>query len=361
MRILSIVFVLAGSLSASELPTPAYPLWDGHESVADYAKRVNLSPTKTLDLGNNIKLELVLIPAGKFIMGTPAPEKPIVGQTMLGVSGGILFLALLLLLFRAWRKGHRPQFSLALMLVMMIVTSVGVWGGVRWHEALKVVDREDEHPAHDVILTQPFYMGKFDITQEQYQHVMGTNHSHFKGKSNPVEAVSWDDAQDFCKKLIVQTKQSIRLPTEAEWEFSCRAGTRTTYHSGNTEADLDRVAWYGANSKGTTHPVGQKEPNTFDLYDMHGNVWQWCQDWYGKNYYSKSLTESPRGPAHGGWLVFRGGSWDFNAEGSRVLRGGSWGFNAEGCRSASRDNCAPVLWYPVGGFRVVVAVPSFGP
>ena len=336
MLMITAPFVLGADIPAS--------LWDNHESVADYAKRVNLPPTKTLDLGNNVKLELVLIPAGKFIMGTPEAEKPIVGQVMAGFSGGIVFLAILFLLIRAWRKGHRPQFSLALMLVMMIVASVGVWGGVRWHEALKHLgDREDEHPAHEITLTEPFYMGKFDVTQEQYQQVTGTNPSRFKGKDNPVETVSWDDTQDFCKKLIVQTKQSIRLPTEAEWEYSCRAGTRTTYHSGNSEADLDRVAWYRSNSNNKTHQVGQKEANAFELYDMHGNVLQWCQDIYGKYYYGKSEAENPQGPSQGA---------------VRLLRGGSWDISPMYCRSALRFGNDPVNRIGDGGFRVVL-VPSF--
>ena len=345
MRLLALFFfVLAGSLSASELPTPAYPFWDAHESVADYATRVNLPSTKTLELSNGVKLELVLIPAGKFIMGTPAPEeKPILGQIMVGVSGGVLFVAVLLLLVRARMKRTRLQFSMAFMLLMTFVASVGVWGGVRWHEALKHLGNFDnEHPAHQVTLTRPFYMGKFDVTQDEYQQVMGTNPSTFKGKDNPVETVSWDDTQDFCKKLTVEMKQSVRLPTEAEWEFACRAGTRTAYSSGDSESDLARVAWYGANSKSTTHPVGQKESNFFGLYDMHGNVWQWCQDFFGEDY-SQSSTENPQGPSQGAW---------------RLLRGGSWDDYPMDCRSANRLGYGPGFRDEHLGFRVVL-VPSF--
>ena len=335
------LFFVAPFLLGADAPAP---LWDGHESVAGYATRVNLPATKTLDLGGGVKMELVLIPAGKFIMGTPEAEKPIVGQVMAGFSGGIVFLAILFLLIRAWRKGHRPQFSLALMLVMMIVASVGVWGGVRWHEALQHMGEfENEHPAHQVTLTQPFYMGKFDVTQNEYLQVMGTNPSTFKGKDNPVETVSWDDTQDFCKKLTVEMKQSVRLPTEAEWEFACRAGTRTAYSSGDSESDLARVAWYGANSKSTTHPVGQKESNFFGLYDMHGNVWQLCQDFYGEDYYSQSSTENPQGPSQDAWHLLRGGSWDYNPL---------------YCRSANRFSYYPFDRYLSFGFRVVL-VPSF--
>ena len=335
-------FALTGSLLAGE---QTYPLWDGSESVADYAKRVNLPATKTLDLGDGVKMELVLIPAGKFIMGTPEHEKPVVGKAMVGVSGGVLFIAVVALFVIARRKRKRPQFSMAFMLLMTFVAAVGVWGGVRWNEALKHPDDfPSEHPAHPVTLTQPFYMGKFAVTQEQYQAVIGTNPSNFIGKDNPVEQVSWDDAQAFCKKLTEQTNQTVRLPAEAEWEFACRAGTTTTYHSGDLVADLARVAWYAANSWGTTHPVGQKEANAFGLYDMHGNVWQWCEDGWDENYYTNSPAEDPQGPAHG----------------TSVLRGGSWLNDPMYCRSAYRD----AYWLdPYGrsrnfGFRVVVR-PAF--
>ena len=338
MRLLPlIIFMLAGSLVAGK-PTTAFPLWDGSESVADYAKKVNLPPTKTLDLGNGVKMDLVLIPAGRFVMGTPEHEKPAVGKAMVGVSGGIMFVVLMVWLIHARRKRKRPQFSLAFMLLMTFVAAVGVWGGVRWNEALKNPDDfPDERPAHPVTLTQPFYMGKFVVTQEQYQQVVGTNPSNFKDNDNPVEQVSWDDAQAFCKKLAEQTKQAVRLPTEAEWEYACRAGTTSTYHSGDAEADLARVAWYYANSKNTTHPVGQKEPNAFGLYDMHGNVWQWFQDWYAADYYGKAPAENPEGPAQGAF---------------RVLRGCSWVVIPMACRSACRSRSDPGGRDRHVGFRV---------
>ena len=323
---------------------PIFPLWDGRELIASYAQRVNLPATKTLDLGGGVKLELVLIPAGKFIMGTPEHEKPLVGQIMVGISGGILVLAVLLLLVHTRRKRTRLQFSMAFMLLLTFVASLGVWGGVRWHEALKHLGEfENEHPAHQVTLTQPFYMGKYEVTQNEYQQVMGTNPSHFKGKDNPVETVSWDDAQDFLKKLTEQIKQSMRLPTEAEWEFACRAGTKTAYYSGDTDQDLDRVAWNYANSKNIAHPVGQKEANTFGLYDIHGNVWQWCLDWYGEDYYGKSEAENPQGPEQGAL---------------RLLRGGSWVTLPMGCHSAHRSRDDPVNRDDSFGFRVTL-VPAF--
>ena len=181
------------------------------------------------------------------------------------------------------------------------------------------------------------------MTQVQYQAVIGTNPSQCKGNDNPVETVTWDHAQAFCKKLTEQTKTMVSLPTEAEWEFACRAGTTSAYHSGDTEADLARVAWYLANSKDTAHPVGQKEPNAFGLYDMLGNMWQWCEDWYAEDYYGNSSVENPEGPAHGA---------------SRVLRGGSWIDIPADCRSASRGKGTPQNrdYYRVG-FRIVV--PAF--
>ena len=368
MRLLSFFFfILTGLLSASEPPS-AYPLWDNHESVADYANRVNLPPTKTLDLGNGVKLELVLIPAGKFIMGTPEPtpvdevefqNKINTGQALLAVFADALLVMLAFVVIRAVRKKRRPQLSLGRLVLVTVAAGGCVLSGLHWRYSGQMLEKtngeyleakarynaanSNEKPAHPVMLTQPFYMEKFDVTQQQYQQVMGTNPSHFIGRDNPVEQVSWDDAQTFCKKLTEQTTQSVRLTTEAEWEYSCRAGTRTTYHSGDADKDLDRVAWYDANSKGTTHPVGQKEANIFGLYDMHGNVGQWCQDWYGEDYYGKFEAENPQGPAQGAW---------------RLLRGGSWNYFSMYCRSADRNRYYPFNHNEDIGFRVVV-VPSF--
>ena len=366
--ILFLSFQLCALAQAGDAPAPLWPLWDGHESVADYAQRVNLPPTKTLDLGNGIKLETVLIPAGKFIMGTPEPtpvdevefqNKIITGQALLAVFAGSLLVMLAFVVIRAVRKKRRPQLSLGRLLLVTVAAGGCVLSGMHWHHSVQMLEKanteyagakarynaanKNEKPAHPVTLTKPFYMGKFSVTQEQYQSVMGSNPSQFKGNLNPVEMVSWDDAQAFCKKLSEQTTEMVRLPTEAEWEYSCRAGTRTTYHSGDSEADLARVAWYGTNSNNKTHPVGQKEANAFELYDMHGNVWQWCQDFYGEDYYGKSEAENPQGPSQGAW---------------RLLRGGSRRGYPMCCRSAYRFGDLPDRRSFVIGFRVVV-VPSF--
>ena len=333
------------------------PLWDGHEAVEHYAQRVNLPPTNTLDLGNGVKLETVLIPAGKFIIGTPEPTAPgetvQVGQAILVVSGVLALGLLFVVLRRAIAKRQRPKFSLRWLLLFTFVLSVGLYGGVRWHktsqawqeyEAAKAryaVADPSEKPAHEVTLTRPFYMGKFVGTQEQFQQVMGTNPSHFSGLANPVEMVSWEDAQTFCMKLTEQTKLAVRLPTEAEWEYSCRAGTRTAYYSGDTVNDLGRVAWYDANSMNTTHPVGQKVANVFGLYDMQGNVFQWCEDFYYE--YLKEGVIDPKRPVEGA---------------KRVVRGGSWDFNARNCRSTYRSNGSPDDRSSNCGFRVMVVVPS---
>ena len=363
MRYLPIVFVVLGSVSAGE---PAYPLWDGSESVAEYAKKVNLPPTKTLDLGNGVNMELVLIPAGKFIMGTPEPtpvdeegclKKIVIGQALLATSTVALLVMLALITIQAIRKRQRPKYSLLWLLLVTAMAGGCVLSGVHWRQSLRGLETaqseyaaaqarfqsadDTEKPAHTVILTKPFYVGKFVVTQEQYQAVVGTNPSNFKGKDNPVEQVSWDDAQAFCKKLTEQSKQAVRLPTEAEWEYSCRAGTTTSYYSGDSEASLARVAWYSENSNGATHPVCQKEPNAFGLYDMHGNVWHWCDDWYGHDYYGKSDAENPHGPANGD---------------SHVLRGGSWRGGPGRCQSAFRDWFNPDGRSSFGGFRVVVPV-----
>jgi formylglycine-generating enzyme required for sulfatase activity len=187
----------------------------------------------------------------------------------------------------------------------------------------------DEQPQHRVRITRPFCVGVFEVTQGQYQAVMGQNPSSFKGSSElPVEQVSWLDAVRFCNRLSEQERlqpfyeingdnvcvpdwdgTGYRLPTEAEWEYACRAGRTTRYSFGDDEARLGEFAWFAGNSGKKTRPVGQKQPNGFGLYDMHGNVWEWCWDRYAADYYKRSPVDDPPGAAGVSDRVFRGGCW----------------------------------------------------
>ena len=172
-----------------------------------------------------------------------------------------------------------------------------------------------EKPAHQVTLSS-FSICKYEVTQEEWEAVMGSNPSSFKGMKLPVEQVSWDDCQTFIRKLNQMTGKQFRLPTEAEWEYAARGGSKSRgykYAGGN---DLGSVAWYSGYSGRKTHDVGQKQPNELGLYDMSGNVWEWCQDWYGD--YSSSSQTNPKGPSSGSSRVRRGGSWVSNARICRV-------------------------------------------
>jgi formylglycine-generating enzyme required for sulfatase activity len=183
------------------------------------------------------------------------------------------------------------------------------------------------------------------VTQEQWTAVMGkgNNPSKFKGLSNPVEMVSWNDVQAFIQWLNAKEGHNrYRLPTEAEWEYAARAGTTGAYSFGDDEDSLGRYAWYWDNSGEKTHPVGQKQPNAWGLYDMHGNVWEWVQDWYGD--YSSSSVTDPKGPSSGS---FYGPS--------RVFRGGGWGSSARFCRAACRLNNSPKLRDDGLGFRLALS------
>ncbi|MBQ7188204.1 MAG: formylglycine-generating enzyme family protein [Kiritimatiellae bacterium] len=193
--------------------------------------------------------------------------------------------------------------------------------------------RDGDETQHQVTLTRGFWLGETPVTQKQWKSVMGDNPSVFKGANLPVEEVSWNDCQEFIQKVNAALNCGARLPTEAEWEYACRAGTSGAY--GGT-GELDEMGWYDKNSGDKTHPVGQKKPNAWGLYDMHGNVWEWCSDWYG-DYPSGSVTD-PTGPSSGS---------------SRVLRGGSWGCNARDCRSASRGRDYPGFRDYYGGFRLL--------
>ena len=193
---------------------------------------------------------------------------------------------------------------------------------------------------HLVRITKPFHLGAFEVTQEQYEKVMGKNPSDSKGPTNPVENVSWDDAVEFCRKLSELPEEKAaghvyRLPTEAEWEYACRAGTTTKFSFGDDESRFGQHAWFDENSGEKTHPVGEKKPNAWGLYDMHGNVSEWCQDWHG-DYPSEPVTD-PTGPTTGSL---------------RVNRGGSWGSVAWSCQSGFREGYYPTNRYSSLGFRV---------
>ena len=220
---------------------------------------------------------------------------------------------------------------------------------------------EDERQ-HKVTITKDYYLSAFEVTQAQYEKVMGKNPSHFQGDrvaerhpetgrvvrdvdsaNHPVDSVSYDDAVEFCKKLSELPDEKkvgrvYRLPTEAEWEYACRAGSKTALSIGESAKFLGDYAWFDANCKKQTHPVGEKKPNTWGLYDMRGNVWEWCSDWYGE--YPKGAVNNPIGPEQGSIRVFRGGSW----------------FNLPAiCRSAIRDGNTPSIRFDGLGFRVALS------
>lgn len=170
--------------------------------------------------------------------------------------------------------------------------------------------RENEKPVHLVRITTPFYLGKYQVTQGQWEAVMGNNPSRFQGDLNrPVEQVSWEDAQEFLRRLGAKEGKAYRLPTEAEWEYAARAGSTGAYCFGDDVKQLQDYAWYEANAQDTTHPVGQLKPNAWGLYDVHGNVWEWVQDWFDVSYYQRSPREDPQGPEQGKARSLRGGSW----------------------------------------------------
>ncbi len=222
------------------------------------------TPTPTADRGetfiNTIGMEFVLIPAGEFEMGSPSDEEGRISKS--------------------------------------------------------------EGPVHHVNIEKAFHMGKYEVTQKQWRAIMGDNPSYYKGDDLPVEQITWDDVQEFIKKLNEKEGTGkYRLPSEAEWEYACRAGTTTRYSFGDSESKLCDYAWYFKNSDLKTHPVGQKKPNSWGLYDMHGNVWEWVQDsWHG------SYDGAPAD----------GSAWEGDYV-LRVIRGGSWRSFAEDCRSANRD------------------------
>ena len=168
--------------------------------------------------------------------------------------------------------------------------------------------RNSDRRQREVQITSAYCIGAYEVTQEQYEAVMGKNPANFPGAKNPVERVSWQDAVDFCARLSGKDGRTYRLPTEAEWEYACRAGSTTAYSFGDDPLRLDDQAWYSRNSGERPHEVGLKLPNAWGLYDMHGNVWEWCQDWYAQGD-RPSAPEDPTVPTSGAYRVVRGGSW----------------------------------------------------
>jgi formylglycine-generating enzyme required for sulfatase activity len=196
----------------------------------------------------------------------------------------------------------------------------------------------DEQPVHNVTISSDYYIGETEVTQELWATVMGSNPSNFTSDSQlPVETVSWNDCQTFITKLNSLTGANFRLPTEVEWEYAARGGNKSqgyTYSGSDTIGD---VAWYTSNSSSKTHPVKTKQPNELGIYDMSGNVWEWCQDWYGS--YSSAAVTDPQGPSSGSIRVSRGGGWDYIAA---------------GCRCANRNRYAPTYTPDYLGLRLAL-------
>lgn len=202
---------------------------------------------------------------------------------------------------------------------------------------------ESDETAHQVTLTNGYYIGQTEVTQALWKAVMGSNPSYFKGDNLPVEQVSWNDCQDFIDRLSDMTGQRFRLPTEAEWEYAARGGNQSRGRQYSGAYSLDNCAWYTDNSGSKTHSVATKQANELGIYDMSGNVWEWCQDWYGS--YSSNAVTNPTGPASGS---------------CRVHRGGSWRSDARRCRVALRNGYTPGNRYNNLGLRLVpcLIVPS---
>lgn len=196
---------------------------------------------------------------------------------------------------------------------------------------------DDEKPTHSVTLSS-YYICKYEVTQALWRAVMGNNPSNFKDDKLPVECVSWDDCQTFINRLNSYTGRNFRLPTEAEWEFAARGGNYSRHYKYSGSNYISDVAWYDGNSSNRTHPVGTKQANELGLYDMSGNVWEWCSDWYGS--YSSYSQNDPTGP---------------NSGSCRVRRGGSWNNFARSCRSSNRDFITPGNRYNTLGLRLVLS------
>jgi len=257
----------------------------------------------TLNLGRKATMKLALLPAGEFMMGSTLSAEEVAGRFALSGSTGIL--------------------------------------------KITAGDFTDEHPRRQVTIGKPFYMGVTEVTQAQWKAVKGS--SPWKGQSYTKEKadhaasyISWNDAKAFCKALSKKTGHTVRLPTEAEWEYACRAGTTTAFSCGDDPSKLGDYAQYRGNTyenkEKYAHSAGAKQPNAWGLYDMHGNVYEWCADWYADSY-ANADTDGPQGPATGK---------------ERVARSGSWRSVPAHCRAARRTRFSPDSLSATFGFRVVV-------
>ena len=262
-------------------------------ALAVMAQEVKPGKEEVIDLGEGVKLDMVLIPSGKFMMGLTKKELEDIKVEFQ----------------EELKKDGKEQLLDAVDLIMSI-----------------------QGKQHEVTLTKPFYMGKHEVTQEQWEALMGKNPSTTKGAKLPVTNVSWEDCQEFIKKLNAKTDGGYRLTTEAEWDYACRAGTTTAYSFGDKITPKDANYW---DSKiGKPVAVGSYKPNAFGLFDMHGNVWEWCEDWHGE--YPFAVTD-PKGPATGN---------------RRVVRGGSSGYYGSFARSSNRYYSLPTNRGSLGGFRL---------
>jgi formylglycine-generating enzyme required for sulfatase activity len=268
------------------------------EVQKELAKNLQKEVEEKADLGEGVKLEMVLVPAGKFKMGFTKKE-----------------LADFKVDFEEnYKKALKKELGKKELDVVDLIMSF-------------------QGKQHEVTLTKPFYMGKYEVTQEQWEAVMGNNPSKEKGKKLPVTNVSWEDCQEFIKKLNKKTDGGYRLPTEAEWEYACRAGTTTAYSFGDEMTPKE--ANYSDSNIGKPVAVGSYKPNAFGLYDMHGNVREWCEDWHGA--YPDGAVMDPQGPATGR---------------NRVLRGGSFFSFESFARSSLRFNFSPAFRSYSDGFRL---------
>ena len=280
---LMILLVICAVATAKETKSSQEP--DAAVQQKQAASAAGLPLEKIIDLGNEVNITLIYIPAGQFDMGSPIEE----------------------------------------------------------------IKRDSDEAQHRIKLTKPFYIGKFEVTQLQYRVIMSENPSKFGGDKLPVDNVNWYEACRFLKKLSDKTGLKLRLPTEAEWEYACRAGTKTAFNTGTTIdsdfANYDATQPYADGIIGKelkrTSEVGSYQPNAFGLYDMHGNVWEWCSDFYDKDYYKVTPLMDTKGPIEGK---------------SKVIRGGAWNEKAYKCRSADRNNRGEKTNQPIIGFLSLIHI-----